>query len=577
MNAWALPFAIGWPLLLAAGLLLRPFRVPSRLLAPWAALPALAASLVQPAEFASSWLMLGARLGLDAVAAVLLPATAGLWLAAGLVAQGYLAPGRRRDFFFVWFLAAMAGNLLLLVALDVVVFYLGFALMSFASYGLVVHEGDARAKHAGRYYIAMVVIGEVAVISALMLLASLGPIEFASVSRALAATPGGRDELVLALLLVGFGIKAGVFGLHFWLPLAHPVAPAPASAVLSGAMIKAGLVAWLRILPLGEAARPTWGAALAALGLVTAFCGVLAGLPQREAKTVLAYSSVSQMGLMAFGVGLGLALPELWPVLFPAVLLFAVHHGLSKGVLFLGAGLAAHPLRPVHATVAGLLLLLAALALAGGPLTGGLVAKLALKHGAAHAPARWGEALPTLLALSSGMTALLMLRFLALAWPRASADGTRLSPGLLAPWLLLACASAAAPWWLAGVELRGEALGAAASLGALPPLAGAVALAAAAAWLRRRRRIPGLPALPAGDLGIPLERGLIRLGHGAARVCREAVPRVRETALGAVGSLASSGPAWAGRLGLAEARLGAWACTGLLLLLLAVAFAWMSA
>jgi hypothetical protein len=154
--------------------------------------------------------------------------------------------------FFGWFLAALAGNLLLLVALDVVVFYLGFALMSFASYGLVVHEGDARAAcgpllhrdggdrrglHHRRAHAAR----------------QSGPIDFASL-RAASATPGPGTTLIVGLLLVGFGIKAGVFGLHFWLPLAHPVAPAPASAVLSGAMIKAGLVAWMRLLPLGEAA-----------------------------------------------------------------------------------------------------------------------------------------------------------------------------------------------------------------------------------------------------------------------------------------------------------------------------------
>src|SRR5690606_33576941 len=144
------------------------------------------------------------------------------------------------DRFFAWFLAALAGNLLLLAALDVIVFYLGFALMSFAAYGLVVHEGDARARHAGRYYIAMVVLGEICVISGLRLLASRGAVWFASMQAAVLAGAAGRSNLIIGLLVVGFGIKAGVFGLHFWLPLAHPVAPAPASAVLSGAMIKAG-------------------------------------------------------------------------------------------------------------------------------------------------------------------------------------------------------------------------------------------------------------------------------------------------------------------------------------------------
>jgi formate hydrogenlyase subunit 3/multisubunit Na+/H+ antiporter MnhD subunit len=573
MRGVSLLFLVCWPALLALGLLLRPLRRPSRALASYAALPALLAPLADSPEVGVAWLMLGARLGLDPTATVLLPATAALWLAAGMVARAYLTAGPRRDLFFVWFLAAMTGNLLLLVALDTVVFYLGFALMSFASYGLVVHEGDARARHAGRYYISLVVIGEVCIISALMLLASKGPIDFASLRAALAGSAGPHTDLVIGLLVAGFGIKAGVFGLHFWLPLAHPVAPAPASAVLSGAMIKAGLVAWMRLLPVGEAALPGWGATLAALGMLTAFYGVLAGLPQREPKTVLAYSSVSQMGLMTFAIGLGLAWPEHWPKLYAALLIYMVHHGLCKGVLFIGAGLVRHPLQPSSARLTAVVLVLAALALAGAPWTGGLVAKLALKHGAALAQPPWGGWLPMLLTASSVLTGLLMLRFLALAWPQSVAGGDRLSQGVMVPLCLLLTAALVAPWWLADEALGSEAAGLAAAAGGALPALVAMALAAVAVWLRRARRVADWPRVPPGDLGIGLERGVIWLGRRLGHAASEALPAAR----GAAGSLAMrllrSGPAWAGRLGLAEARLAAWSVTGLLLLLLAAAFA----
>ena len=94
----------------------------------------------------------------------------------------------------------------------------------------------------------------------------------------------------------GFGIKAGALALHFWLPLAHPAAPVPASAVLSGAMIKAGLLGWLRFLPLGYAALPAAGLGLVGVGLAAALIGAAAGALQRNPKTVLAWSSVARWG-----------------------------------------------------------------------------------------------------------------------------------------------------------------------------------------------------------------------------------------------------------------------------------------
>lgn len=577
MSDYALLATVCWPILLAGGLLSRLTAGPARVLAPWAALPATLVAATAAADASFSWLLLGGRLGLDPAAAALFPVTAGLWLAAGLFAQRYLDAGPRRDCFFGWFLATMSGNLLLLAALDVVVFYLGFALMSFASYGLVVHEGSARARHAGRYYITLVVIGEVCIISALMLLASRGSIDFSALRASFLADDAGRNDLIISLLIVGFGIKAGVFGLHFWLPLAHPVAPAPASAVLSGAMIKAGLVAWLRLLPLGELALPAWGSALAVLGLFTACYGVLAGLPQREAKTVLAYSSVSQMGVMTTAIGLGLAFPAQWPLLFPAVLLYVVHHSLLKGGLFLGAGLVQHPLGTVAARVVAVLLSLAALAMAGGPLTGGLIAKLAVKQAAGHIAGPWSVSLPLLLSLSSVLTALLMLRFLWLAWPRPDRSAERLPVSLFAPWLALLLAALAAPWALSTPALRDAATGLSAAWAASWPLALAGAVALAALHLHRAGRLPAAPPIPPGDLGIPLERAAAAALRALQTLAVEGLPRATGFLRGAAGGVIRSGPAWADRLGYGEARIAAWSVTSLMVLLLAVTFAWLMA
>lgn len=568
MNGVGVMAAVFVPLVLAVLPAFPPLRAVARAMAPWAALPAVLVTLIDAGTVEVPWLLLGARLGLDEVSRVLLPATAFLWLVAGL-AVPRLVGAERRDTFVACFLAAMSGNFLLLAAAEAVTFYLGFALMSFASYGLVVHADTPRARHAGRYYLVMVVLGEVCVITGLMLLANRGSIDFAAMRASFAVAPPAANQFVLGLLLAGFGIKAGLAGLHFWLPLAHPVAPAPASAVLSGAMIKAGLVAWLRFLPLGELALPAWGLGVAALGLGTAYYGVLAGLPQREPKTVLAYSSVSQMGVMACGVGIGLAWPERWPLVQGALVVYVVHHGLVKGSLFLGAGIAHEPLSRNAARLLAAGFVLAAVALAGGPWSGGLVAKLGLKHTLPPTGA-WHDLGPLLLTFSSWLTALLLLRFLWVAWPRAAAAGPSVAPSVLASWALLVIVALGLPWWLAGEGLRAEALAPAAALAAAWPVLGALVLAAAVLGLAPLRHLASRVRVPPGDLGIALERVVQRLGSLLGHGLGVALPRRREQARRRATQAAALLPAAAGAAGRIESRLGAWVTTALLFFVVAV-------
>jgi len=164
----------------------------------------------------------------------------------------------------------------------------------------------------------MAVLGEAALVAGMLLAVHAASSHYLS-DLAAVAPPAAA----IPLLLLGFGIKVGMPLLHMWLPLAHPVAPVPASAVLSGVMLKAGLLGWLRFLPLGTAALPETGTLLLTAGLLAMFLGVAAGLCQREPKVLLAYSSISQMGFMTLAVGAGLLAPQLWPVLLPAVGLYA--------------------------------------------------------------------------------------------------------------------------------------------------------------------------------------------------------------------------------------------------------------
>jgi formate hydrogenlyase subunit 3/multisubunit Na+/H+ antiporter MnhD subunit len=375
-----------------------------------AALPALAAAAAVPVgeRLEIPWLLLGSVLGLDETGRVFLAFTAVLWLAAGVYASGSLRTGPRAGHFRAFFLLAMAGNLWLIVGQDLVSFYAGFSLMGLASYGLVIHDLDKAALRAGKVYLIMTLIGELALFVALVLIAGQ--------TNGLVPQPAelvGLNDLAIGLLLFGLAIKAGLVPLHVWLPLAHPAAPVPASAVLSGAMIKVALLGWLRFLPIGEAALTEWGVLLVMIGLATLFFAIPVGLVQSNLKVILAYSSVSKMGLMAMTLGLILLEPALAPVGIPAIALYAAHHALAKGGLFLGVGLRR------YWVAQGLVLtgtFLLALSLAGAPLTGGAVAKYGVKPIWLGTDWAWLNGAVT---LGTTATALLMLRFLWVTWRTA--------------------------------------------------------------------------------------------------------------------------------------------------------------
>jgi len=353
----------------------------------------------------------------------------------------------------------------------------------------------------------MALLGEALIICALLLAtAAAGGTDLRHIPAAVAASP--LRNLIITLVLAGFGVKAGAVPLHMWLPLAHPVAPTPASAVLSGAMIKAGLLGWLRFLPLGEVTLPEWGALCIAAGLAAAAYGVVVGLTQDEPKTVLAYSSVSQMGLMLTGIGVGLSAPKVWPAALSAVLLYALHHGLAKGTLFLGVGVSpgdSTAQRWIHAGG----LVVPASALAGAPFTSGFVAKAALKNALADSAVGWPGGMERLLAFSALGTALLMGRFLFLVWTRGKTDAAHPVGGLRVPWLAAVVVSSSAVW-LIPLELFHEAGGAALSpyniKASLWPVVAGAGIAGLLWRLRAgRRRVLALK-IPAGDILAPVSR-----------------------------------------------------------------------
>ena len=442
------------------------------------------------------WLLLGVRLGLDATGQVFLFFTAVLWVLAAVYARQYLARDARRGHFFAFYLLTMSGNLGLILAQDALSFYLFYALMSFSAYGLIVHRRDQQALRAGRIYIYLVVLGEALLVAGFLEGAwnagSLSLDRFADTAQ---------SNRVIGLLIVGFGIKAGALPLHVWLPLAHRAAPTPASAVLGGAMINAGLLGWLRFLPLGQVAMPEWSVVIITAGLGAAVYGVVVGVLQDEPKTVLAYSSISQMGLMTTGLGVGMAAPEVWPLCLPVILIFAAHHAFAKGALFLGIGVATT--MGNRATERRLVLtglLIPALALAGLPFGSGAVAKAGLKSIVAALPVSWSDWIAASLSLVAVGTTVLMARFLYLVW----AQGRRRpgsGEGLWMPWAILLVIIVSGIWlWPTGLKAGLRTLSAAGIWQAFWPVSVGVIVAWAAWALARKSKIRLPFRIPAGDL-----------------------------------------------------------------------------
>jgi formate hydrogenlyase subunit 3/multisubunit Na+/H+ antiporter MnhD subunit len=525
--------------------------------------PAVAAAFALPvgAAVGLDGLLYGARLGLDATGGAFLFPAALVWLAAALYAlggRGLHSRGVRSGFPL-----AMAGNFAMVLAQDAATLFAAYALMSFSAYLLVVERGDAAAWRAGRVYIALVVVGEVVVLSGLILAANaaVGPPQLGF--DALRAAPAG--PLAWGLLWVGFGIKAALVPLHFSLPLAYGATRTAGATALAGAMVNAGLLGWLRLLPGGEAGNEVLGQAMMLFGLLGAFYGALVGVTQTHAHTLLGYSSVSQMGLMAVGVGAGLAAPESWPLVVAAVGLYALHHALAKAALFVGVGVA-EGVAGASRRLAVLLTAVPALALAGVPLTSGALAKPVLKDALIGLGEPWGGLLGLALPLATVGTTLLMARLLYLVTREPGGSGVGRAPWLSGA-LLLAGVLLSTGWWPGGSRLvPAEALSADAVWAATWPVAVGAAVAAAVLALHRLGWLAGLPGIPAGDVAVPVEglaRRVWRLVEPAPEPHHAAEHEPQPAAPSRLAAVLERG----------EGALSAWGMAALLVLLTAVGVA----
>lgn len=279
-------------------------------------------------------------LGLDGLSALLLALVGALGLAALLAARdtlGRAADGPARA------LAALTAAFLLsltlvLAARDAVTFLIGWELMTLVpAAAILVARRDAPVRRAVFAYVAISHLGGVGVWVALLTLAHVGALGGT-------APHGAAKTLALVAALVGFGTKAGLMPLHAWLPRAHPIAPAHVSALMSAAMVSVALYGLIRALFEWAAPAPAWvGAAMVAVGLLSALGGILYALVQRDLKRLLAFSTIENIGVAAVALGAAVVLAAAGAeaasaLAFAAALAQIVGHALAKALLFLGAG-----------------------------------------------------------------------------------------------------------------------------------------------------------------------------------------------------------------------------------------------
>lgn len=288
---------------------------------------------------------IGAHFQIDALSAFFLAIINLGGGAASLYAIGYGAHEKHPSRILPFFPAFLAGMNLVLLADDAFSFLVAWEFMSLSSWALVLaHHHDAENRRAGFIYLIMASFGTLALLMAFGLLAgSVGGYSFSDIREATHG-PSWKSGLVLALVLLGAGSKAGLVPLHIWLPLAHPAAPSHVSALMSGVMTKVAIYGFIRIVfdLLGPAAF-WWSMPPLTLGALTALLGILNATIQSDLKKLLAYSTIENIGIIFVALGLalafkanGLALPA--ALAFTAALFHVFNHSLFKSLLFFGAG-----------------------------------------------------------------------------------------------------------------------------------------------------------------------------------------------------------------------------------------------
>ncbi len=334
---------------------------------------------------------------IDALSATFAILAAFLWLVVSIYSPTYMKYEGKAGRFQLCTVITLFAVLGIFLAGNLLTMLLFFELMTVSSYFWVIHKWDREAIRAGYFYLFFSIIGG--------LLLALGIVMMGGATSVMPSIGSGMVTPVnpklfawsIAVMVAGFGIKAGMVPLHLWLPHAHSVAPTPGSALLSGLLIKVGAYGLIRVgefagwgVTLGNGV--SWlGSALVILGTCTMLLGVLSALIQSNAKKLLAYHSISQMGYIILGLGVALYLGSNGGFGLAGAIYHIINHALFKIALFLGVGIIYIHTGETNLyklgglwrrfPVTAILMLVAVLGITGAPGLNGYVSKSLLHHG----------------------------------------------------------------------------------------------------------------------------------------------------------------------------------------------------
>jgi len=263
-----------------------------------------------------------------------------MWFVAAMLSPQYFRHHHNLGRYYFFFLLCLSSTVGVFLSAHLYTTFMFFEMMSIGSYVWVAQEETEGAMDAGKTYLTIAVLGGLVTLMGLFLLHNVTGTLLVSELREACMATAERGKLWAAALCIffGFAAKAGLFPLHIWLPKAHPVAPAPASALLSGVLTKAGIFGVLTITAQILVGEATWGYILLVLGAITMVLGAVIAVFSTNLKYILACSSLSQIGFITVGISMICLLGEENALAANGSVLYMMNHSLVKLVLFLFAG-----------------------------------------------------------------------------------------------------------------------------------------------------------------------------------------------------------------------------------------------
>lgn len=333
---------------------------------------------------------MGLHFTLNGFRSVYILVAAIMWAMTTVFSKEYFAHYHNRNRYYMFMLMTYGATLGVFLSADLFTTFVFFEIMSFTSYVWVAHDEKLLSMKAAETYLAVAVIGGMVMLMGLfMLYHELGTLDIAALLPL--ATQAEHKGIIYAsaiCITIGFGAKAGAFPLHIWLPKAHPVAPAPASALLSGILTKSGVYGMLVVSCNLLYGNVKWGAVMLLLGTITMFGGALLAVFSIDLKRTLACSSMSQIGFIMIGIGMQGLLGHENALAARGTILHMVNHSLIKLVLFMVAGVVFMNLHKLNLNeIRGFgrkkpllsgIMLMGALGIGGIPLWNGYVSKTLL-------------------------------------------------------------------------------------------------------------------------------------------------------------------------------------------------------